>query len=148
MRADLADEMITQLGREVARQSCGEHFLIGQLASEHVVLESQLDVCHQRRQFRRRQAQPGFGSPADLLLRWQCLEFTVQPAFGDEVLDHSGVHRQQAGRVGAAGAHEVVLVLLSVSTSRPTSSVIDRSSSVRSSALHLARGDQRVDRGS
>ena len=67
---------------------------------------------HQSGEFRRGQAQPGFGSPPDLLFRGQRLEFAVQPAFGDEVLDHPGVHGQQAGRIGTAGAHQIVLVLV------------------------------------
>ncbi len=51
MLADVAGEPVAQVRREVGRQPGGERLLIGQLAREQVVLERQLDVGHQRREF-------------------------------------------------------------------------------------------------
>ena len=100
---------------------------------------------HQRGEFGRGQADPGFGSPPDLLLRRQRLELAVESVLLDEVLDHARVHRQQAGRVGAAGAHQVVLVLV-VSEHELTDLVGHRQQQVGPVAgADLAGGDQRVD---
>ena len=112
MRPDVAAELVTQLDREIPGQPGRERFLVGQLTAQQLGLEGQLDVGHQRGEFGRGQADPGFGSPPDLLLRWERLELAVESVLLDEVLDHARVHRQQAGRVHAAGAHQVVLVLV------------------------------------
>ena len=52
VRSDLGAELVAQLGREVARQPGGEHLLVRQVGGQHLVLEFQLDVRHQRREFR------------------------------------------------------------------------------------------------
>ena len=65
--------------------------------------------------------------------------------FGDEVLDHPRVHGEQAGRVGAAGAHQVVLVLV-VGQHQLTDLVGHRQQQLGAIVgVHFARGDQRVD---
>ena len=71
--------------------------------------------------------------------RRQRLEFAVQSALGLEVLDLAGVHGQQAGRVGAAGAHQVVLGGV-VDEHQPPDLVGHRQQQVRAVVgLHLAR---------
>ena len=69
----------------------------------------------------------------------------LSPRSLDEVLDHPRVHGKQAGRVGTAGAHQVVLILV-VGQHQPAHLVGHRHQQL--GALvgpDLARGDQRVD---
>ena len=64
---------------------------------------------HQRGQFGRRQTEAQVGAAANLLVAGQRFEFTVEPAGGFELPDLPGVHIEQAGRIGAAGSHQIVL---------------------------------------
>ena len=109
MAADLRRVVTAQLGGKIVRQPRGERLLIGQIAGQHIVLEGELDVRHQRRQLRRRQAHADFLTAADLLIGRQRLQFTIEPALFERI-DLASVNIEQARGVGAAGAHQVVLV--------------------------------------
>ncbi len=67
---------------------------------------------HQRGEFGRGEPDAGLGAPGNLLLRRQRFQFAVDPALSHQILDLHCVHRQQAGRVGATGAHQVVLIFV------------------------------------
>src|SRR6202045_278820 len=75
-----------------------------------MVLQLQFDVRHQRRQFRRGQAQALVHPTPDLLVGRQRLQLAVQCAMFLQIPDLTGVYGQQARGVGAAGAHQVVLL--------------------------------------
>ena len=110
MVADLRDEVVAQLGREVFRQLGGERLLVGKVAGQHLFFERQLDVGHQGGQFRRGQSDTDLLAPGNLLFGRQGLEFAVETAALLEFPDLAGVHVQQRRRVGTTGAHQIVLV--------------------------------------
>src|ERR1700728_2697190 len=104
MRTDRRAAAFPQLRREIPRQLAGEHLLIRQIGFQQFVLERQLDVCHQRREFRRGEADADLEPPRNLLLRGQRFEYAVEPALGREIFDLVGVYRYEPRGAGTLGA--------------------------------------------
>ena len=147
MLADVAAELVSQAGREVPRAAGRRtppdravRWRARRPSSASLTcaisVASSGDVS----------PSPSLGSPRDLLLRRQRLEFTVEPALGDKVLDHAA-HAPAAGwprwRDWCPSDRSGRRCLTSTSGQPRRSSTRSRSSPVF--GPHLASGDQRVD---